>query len=211
MEDDENDDVDDEGNHTGLPRGDLRESAIKKAWLQYRRNDHLLFGSTEEHIDLSNLHPKQVQIFRLWQIYLDKIDPLLKVTHRPTLQARIIDAAGDVAQMSPTLEVLMFSIYSVSITSLPEEECQTLFGSPRDDLLTNYQSACQQALLNCGVLRSDDRDCLTALYLYLVSLSTVDLSHYLLTVLDLRQTLYRSPFFILNARRCYPYRKTHGD
>lgn len=33
-----------------------------------------------------------------------------------------------------------------------------------------YQFGCQQALSNCGFLRSSDRDCLTALYLYLVIL-----------------------------------------
>lgn len=123
-------------------------------------------------VDISSLHPEQVQIFRLWQIYLENINPLLKVTHTPTLQARIIDAAGDIASISPSLEALMFSIYCVSIHSLAEDECRTLFGSLRKDLLRNYQSGCQQALLRSGFLRSSNRDCLTSLYLYLVSVSS---------------------------------------
>ena len=150
----------------------MREAVIKKVWDQlYESSEHFLFGPRKINVDLSALHPGQVQIFRLWQIYLDNVNPLLKVTHTPTLQALIIDAAGDITNISPTMEALMFGIYCVSILTLVEDECRTLFGSPRDDLLTRYQFACQQALLNCGVLRSSDRDCLTALYLFLVRLS----------------------------------------
>jgi hypothetical protein len=152
---------------------DARDAVIKHAWdimYQSESNDHLLFGSPKTNFHLAALHPEQIQMFRLWQIYLENVNPLLKVTHTPTLQARIIDAARNVENISPTLEALIFSIYCVSVLSLAEDECRTSFGSPRKDLLESYQFACQQALLNCKAWRSDDRDCLTALYLYLVSL-----------------------------------------
>lgn len=145
---------------------------VQNAWNQlYPSNEHLLFGSRKTPIDLSDLHPDQVQIFRLWQVYLENVNPLLKVTHTPTLQGRIIDAASNVASIKPALAALMFGIYCVSILSLSEEDCGAMFGSLREHLLTKYQFGCQQALLNCGFLRSSDRECLTALYLYLVSLS----------------------------------------
>lgn len=130
-----------------------------------------MFGPTKTSVRLSTLHPEQVHIFRLWQIYLQNVDPLLKVTHTPTLQSRILDAAGNVANISPTLEALIFSIYCMSILSLADHECLTLFGSPKKELLAGYQFACQQALLNCRALRGTG-DSLTALYLYLVGLST---------------------------------------
>ena len=136
----------------------------------YGNDDHLLFGPRNTDLDLASIHPKQVHIFRLWQIYQDNINSLLKVSHIPTLQARILDAASDLANNDPPLAALMFSMYCVSILSLVEDECITLFGWPRRELLQRYQFGCQQALLRCGFLRSGDRDCLTALYLYLVSL-----------------------------------------
>ena len=149
----------------------MREVVIKKGWVQlFGDNDHLLFGSPNTNVDLSTLHPEPVQIFRLWQIYLDNVNPLLKVTHTPSLQGRIIEAASNVTGISPTLEALMFSIYCMAILSLVVDDCQAIFGSSKEDLLTRFQFGCQQALLNCGFLRSSDRDCLTALYLYLVSL-----------------------------------------
>ena len=152
----------------------MRETAVKQAWGKSAENDdHLLFGSRRAPIDLSTLHPDPVQIFRLWQIYLDNVNPLLKVTHTPSLQARIIEAVGSLTCVNSNLEALMFSIYCTSVQSLTVEDCLAMFGSSKEDLLMRYQFGCQQALLNCGFLRnSSDRDCLTALYLYLVSLVT---------------------------------------
>ncbi|EPS34263.1 hypothetical protein PDE_09227 [Penicillium oxalicum 114-2] len=165
----------DDENDTGFlhDNDDLRHAVIKKAWnhmFQGQGNDHLLFGPPIGTIDLSASHPSQAHIFRLWQIYLDNVNPLLKVTHTPTLQSRIIDAVSDIANISPTLEALMFSIYCVSLMSLSGEQCRAMFGAARKELLASYQFACQQALRRCGVLRSSDRECLTALYLYLVSI-----------------------------------------
>lgn len=149
----------------------MREAVVKEAWSQsYRSSEHLLFGSLKTAEDLSTLHPEQIQIFRLWQIYLENVNPLLKVTHIPSLQGRIIDAASNVAGIEPNLAALMFSIYCVAILSLTEEECRTILGLSREDLLARYQSGCQRALWSCGFLRTNERECLTALYLYLVSL-----------------------------------------
>lgn len=139
---DPNDDDDDDDSNSS--HDDVREAVIKNVWDQlYESNDHLLFGSPKTNIDFSILHPEQVQIFRLWQIYLENVNPLLKVTHAPTLQARIIDAASDVANINPTLKALMFSIYCVSVLSLAEDECRTVFGSSKEDLLTSYRLGCQ--------------------------------------------------------------------
>ncbi|PWY96221.1 fungal-specific transcription factor domain protein [Aspergillus sclerotioniger CBS 115572] len=167
-ESDDGSDDDYDGNHS---HDTVHEAVVKKTWDQvYDDNDqNLLFGSCKTNVDLSTLHPDQVQIFKLWLIYLENVDPLLKVTHTPTLQMRIIDAVGNIGHISPTLEALMFGIYSVAIMSLPEDECPTLLGAPKRELLKGYQFGCQQALLKCDVLRSGDRDCLTALLLYLIS------------------------------------------
>ncbi|CAI7623232.1 unnamed protein product [Penicillium glandicola] len=148
-EDRENDGEDDETDSGFLhDNDDMRHAVIKKAWdhtFQSQSNDQLLFGSPVGNVDLSGSHPTQVQIFRMWQIYLDNVNPLLKVTHTTNLQARITDAASDMANIEPTLEALMFIIYC-------------------------YRFSCQQALRSCCILRSGDRECLTALYLYLVSI-----------------------------------------
>ncbi|MCJ1356057.1 MAG: hypothetical protein MMC33_006051, partial [Icmadophila ericetorum] len=111
---------------------DVREVVVKKAWDQlYENDDHLLFGSRKTAVDISSLHPEPVQIFRLWQLYLENVNPLLKVTHSPSLQGRIIEAASNVLNIKPTLEALMFSIYCMSILSLTVDDCRAIFGSSK--------------------------------------------------------------------------------
>jgi hypothetical protein len=148
------------------------ERVIRKAWDSFS-DDHILFGWRRSVVELSTLHPPPAHIFRLWQIYLDNVNPLLKVTHTPTLQGRIVEAVGggDLKNVKPALEALMFSIYCMATLSLSADECEGFFGASREELLTRYQFGCQQALLNSGFLRTVDRDCLTAFFLHLVSIT----------------------------------------
>ncbi|CAO2648468.1 Nn.00g077350.m01.CDS01 [Neocucurbitaria sp. VM-36] len=150
---------------------EVQPIVFKKAWDEAIENDdHLLFGWPQTAVAMYTLHPQPVQVFQLWQLYLDNVNPLLKVTHTPSLQGRIIEAAGNVLNIKPELEALMFSIYCSAISSLSADDCHAMFGSPKPDLLAGYQLGCQQALLNARFLRCTSRDCLTALYLYLVSI-----------------------------------------
>ena len=48
------------------------------------------------------------------------------------------------------------------------EECESIFKMSKNELTTRYHFGCQQALLNSNFLRTGSRDCLTALFLYLV-------------------------------------------
>jgi hypothetical protein len=143
-----------------------------KTWNQeYLDDDLLLFGSRQTNMNLKDLHPEPGHTFQLWQLFLDNINPLLRVVHVPTMQRRVIDAVSNIKSMTPITEALMFSIYSIATMSLGADECQVMFGSAKQDLLTKYQVGCRQALVNCGFLRCNDRDCLTALFLYLVRFS----------------------------------------
>ncbi|CRG86132.1 Outward-rectifier potassium channel TOK1 [Talaromyces islandicus] len=150
---------------------DLQENAVRKTWGQlFENDDHLLFGSHKTPAtETSALHPEPVQIFRLWQIFLENVNPLLKVVHTPSVQGCIIEAMSNISGIKPALEALMFAIYCMSVLSISVEDCQNMFGSSKGDTLEKYQLGCRQALSKCGFLRCNDRDCLTALYLYLIS------------------------------------------
>lgn len=161
----------DDGEDSEDDADNLQYTAVRKTWDQvHAYSDPMFFGSQNADLDLSPLHPSSIQIIRLFQIYLDNVNPLLKVTHMPTVQGRIIEAAANPVNIDRDLEALMFSFYCMAVTSLTDQECVNMFGSPRKDLLTGYQFACQQALAKCEFLRTSSRDCLTAMFLYLVSL-----------------------------------------
>ncbi|KAH8664705.1 hypothetical protein BX600DRAFT_381388 [Xylariales sp. PMI_506] len=150
---------------------EVRAENVRSAWdhLCEGSGDQLLLGTPGSTVDLSTLHPEPVHIFRLWQTYLDNVNPLLKVTHTPSLQPRIIEAASDVRNINANLEALMFSIYAMAIRSLGDEDCQLMFATSKKDLLTRFQFGCKEALSNALFLRTDSLECLTALYIYLIS------------------------------------------
>ncbi|KAJ0115294.1 colonial-22 [Diaporthe amygdali] len=101
-------------------------------------------GSTSS---VTNLHPSGVQIFQLWQIYLENVNPLLKVTHTPTIQGSLIEAAANPSKIAKPLEALMFSIYFIAVVSMTDDE---------------------QALINAGFMRSPDLVVLQAYVMYLL-------------------------------------------
>lgn len=132
-------------------------------------NDYIMFGAGMQPQSITLLHPDPVHIFRLWHIYMDNVNPLLKITHSPTLQQRIIEASSNLGNVSPELEALMFGIYAAAILSMTDEECFPIFGEEREALATRYRNGCQQALINARFLRTSDLQVLAAFLLYLVS------------------------------------------
>ncbi|KAJ5935009.1 hypothetical protein N7466_004556 [Penicillium verhagenii] len=123
-------------------------------------------GSTSR---ITHLHPSAIQIFQLWQVYLNNVNPLLKISHVPTLQNEIIEASANLANVSKPLEALMFSIYLISITSMSKEEVQAAFGYSKNTLLVRYHKASQQALINATFMRSTELVTLQAFFIYLLS------------------------------------------
>ncbi|KAK4556175.1 hypothetical protein LTR86_006872 [Recurvomyces mirabilis] len=149
--------------------------------------------ASASHLDMTGLHPAPGQIFQLWQVYLDNVDPLLKVTHTPTMQSRIINAMTNLTAANSIMHAMLFAIYCVAVTSLSNEDCVLRCGSPKKELLAAYQLACQQAIWRCHFMRTNDRDTLTAVLLYLISIkSDVDrrsLSAFLGSVVRIAQRI----------------------
>jgi hypothetical protein len=123
-------------------------------------------------INLIDMHPTAMQIMQLWQVYLNNVDPLLKLTHTPTLQKRLIEASGKISSgmsIDADIEALLFSIYFISVNSLTEAETLASFGIAKSSLQARYHVASQQALLNVNLMRTLDMTVLQAYVLHLVS------------------------------------------
>jgi Fungal specific transcription factor domain len=118
--------------------------------------------------DLRDLHPSTVHIFRLWQKFLDSVNPLIKIFHAPTVQQQVLDATADLDNVPKEMEALMFGIYSMAIASFAEYECLPIFGEPKATLLKRYQSGARLACQRAGLLRSSDLTTLQGYVLYLV-------------------------------------------
>ena len=130
----------------------------------------LLFGLLPSTTDLSNLHPQPIHIFKLWQTFLDNVNPLTNIIHAPTMQHSILEAAGDVKHVPRGFEALMFAIYAFAVTSLSPGDCESMFEEPKLSLLAKYRLGTQKALIRAEFLRSSDLVILQAFVLYLVGL-----------------------------------------
>lgn len=135
----------------------------------FSNNGGFPFTVGGQYESLTDEHPTAIQIFQLWQIYLDNINPVLKLTHTPTLQVRIIEASASLDKVSRSLEALLFTIYLMAITSMSEEEVLAMFNEKRAILLSKYQQAAQQALVNAEFMRTPDLTLLQAYLLYCVN------------------------------------------
>lgn len=136
-----------------------------------RSYQRFIFGMTTvpEASGLRHLHPPEARIFSLWQIYLENVDPLLKLLHVPTTQRQVLRASSHLDNIPPPVEALMFAIYYAAVTSL---QCsgvtQTLLQQEKPDLLEQYRIGFEQSLANANFMTAPDVATLQALTLYLI-------------------------------------------
>ncbi|AEO64823.1 uncharacterized protein THITE_47736 [Thermothielavioides terrestris NRRL 8126] len=135
-----------------------------------------LFQSRASLPDVRQLHPEPIHIFKLWHIFIDKVNPLTKIVHVPTLQQRILDVIFDLSAIQQPLQAMMFAIYTLTITTLSAEECDKLFGETRSVLLQRYKTATLQSLMAADLFVTRDLEVLQALTLFLLADPLSDLT-----------------------------------
>jgi hypothetical protein len=129
----------------------------------------LLFGFSDPNISLRALHPQPAQISKLWQSFLDNINPLAKIIHAPTVQLKFVEAAGNLDNVPKSTNALMFAIYFSAVASMTETGCQVMLGESQSTLLRRYHAGAQKALVAAKFLRASDLAVLQALLIFLVS------------------------------------------
>jgi len=137
---------------------------------------NLLFSTLRSTASLRSLHPQPVQIFKLWQTYLDNVNPLVKVFHTPTVQQILLEASGNLDDIPKNVEALLFSIYCVALASLGDMECNAIMGEPKSVVEQRFRSGVQHALINANFLKTSDIMILQAFVLFLVGLFCSHLS-----------------------------------
>ncbi|KAK1969882.1 fungal-specific transcription factor domain-containing protein [Colletotrichum sublineola] len=134
----------------------------------YDNQDGFPFVVGSRNASVMHLHPSPIQIFQLWQIYINNVNPLLKITHVPTVQGLIIEASANLDKIPKNVESLMFAIYLMAVTSLEDVEVAKMFNEPKPTVLSRFHTGLQQALVNAGFMRTSDTMVLQAYMLYLI-------------------------------------------
>ncbi|KAH6657064.1 fungal-specific transcription factor domain-containing protein, partial [Truncatella angustata] len=138
--------------------------------------DHHAFvlGYRSADVDLRKLHPLPSQIPFIWQVYVENVDPVVKILHIPTMNPIIRKIRSDMDSLSPGMEALMFSIYYAAITSLEDDEVKTNFGAEKSHLIKQFRYGTEQALAKANFLNTSDLIVIQAFALFLVLVRRYD-------------------------------------
>jgi hypothetical protein len=112
--------------------------------------------------------PLPFQILRLWQVFLERINPLTKIIHTPTTEQLIISAMTNHSSISYKSRALLFAIYLVSVISLSDDETSATLSLSKDEAIQRFTKGLKTALNKINFLRNYDMIVLQTLVLYLV-------------------------------------------
>ncbi|KAF0641844.1 hypothetical protein FPSE5266_07085 [Fusarium pseudograminearum] len=133
-------------------------------------NIDLLIPSDASNRSIEDHQPDPVHIFRLWQLFVDRVNPLTKIIHVPSVQPFALEMATDVNKIPLNYQALLFAIFTMATVSLSETECLQMLGITRDQALRRYTIGTKLALTKFNFLKNYDMVALQALLLYLLSL-----------------------------------------
>lgn len=119
-------------------------------------------------IELEDVAPSPVQVFRLWQVFLERINPVTKLIHVPSLQPLVIEAAANHRNVANNTQCLLFAIYLVCTVSLSDAECRQMLDTSKEDALKTFTAGLKSALTRVNFMKHYDMVTLQALVLYLV-------------------------------------------
>ncbi|KAJ5465525.1 hypothetical protein N7530_009312 [Penicillium desertorum] len=140
-------------------------------------DDHAILSTSATKKVLTELHPSPLNIFKLWQAFLENVNPLTKIIHAPTVQQQILDAMSDLLKVSREIEALMFAIYCIALVSLQAEDVEESFGESKKALLSKCRRGAQLAFKNASLLRTSSSVVLQAFMLYLLCMRSFSDPH----------------------------------
>lgn len=142
-----------------------------------RQNHKELSSSITNYLDserdnLNNDHLAALQMrSKLCQVYLDRVDPVFKILHRPSLREFMVEGKPylDYELQHEAPMALASAVCYVASCSLDNYECRLLFGKDKDVIVAKYQRQTEEALAGVDVVTTNDLSVLQAYILVLVS------------------------------------------
>ncbi|KAK3074291.1 hypothetical protein LTR53_003402 [Teratosphaeriaceae sp. CCFEE 6253] len=129
-----------------------------------------VFGFSSQNVDMLALHPLPGQIAAYWDIFKDRVDPLVKVLHIPTIEPTVLSAASHLSNLSRGFEALLFAIYYGAVTALSTQDCLTRFNEDKQILLSRYRFAFEQSLARANFLTTEEIVVLQSFVIFLICL-----------------------------------------
>ena len=118
-------------------------------------------------------HPPPKAVHKLCELYLDNVDRVSKILHRPSLQSYMQEGQQYLHYhpRDPALEALSFAVYCAAVNTTTEDYCKIHLGTDKKTLIDRFRLAAEVSLSNADFLNSADLTVLQAFVIYIVSLS----------------------------------------
>ncbi|KAE8549272.1 hypothetical protein EYB25_007792 [Talaromyces marneffei] len=176
--DDDDDDNEDDDHDDGDVEDERTHVYSPFMGLSLGRSGHTLPHSL-------SIRPSPAVTTALCGIYLDHVDRIIKVLHRPSLKRHFLEGVPyPVSKSSREAEnALDAAVFYAAVASMTDSQCYNLFQCSRNEVLPEYQSACEMALERADLMRTTDMTVLQAFVLYLVATRVHDKSRAVWTLL----------------------------
>ena len=115
------------------------------------------------------IHPSPDHALKLWQIFKDNVNPVIKILHIPSVQSKLRNATQSPEKVDKHFETLMFAVYAVAIESLSDDECQEEFRDEKTALFARFLFGVRQGLMNNRFLGTSEMMVLQAFTLYVMA------------------------------------------
>jgi hypothetical protein len=106
---------------------------------------------------------------KLCQVYLQNVDPIMKILHRPTLTRWMMYDSSPNPNPNKSVRALEFAVCYAAAMTMTDAQCQEAFQKSKANVSTVYRKLCEDAIEMAGLVTTRDMTVLQAFVLYLVS------------------------------------------
>lgn len=126
-------------------------------------------GRTERTELSSSRGPSSQEKSRLWTHYLSHVHPLTKLFFDWDKEPLLRKAADGQQALSKSEDAFSSAVYFITLVCISNEECETVMdSSSKIQLLDDFQSTVETALIAAGLIATSDLAVLQAFLLYFV-------------------------------------------
>lgn len=128
----------------------------------------LVLGPDTPTVDVMSFWPEPGHVWSLCDIFFQRVNPMTKIIHKPTLEKYVPEAASQPLALRSNLRALFFAIFAMAVVSLDADECMKRLGYDREQALRNFSNGARVTFVRMSFLSTCDFTTLQAFSLYLV-------------------------------------------
>ncbi|KAI1418136.1 fungal-specific transcription factor domain-containing protein [Hypoxylon sp. FL1857] len=150
--------------------GDDSTHKLTPSFLANSSYGSFLFPQAVPQMQIATVQPNLGQMRQLWGIYVQNVDPLVRILHKPSINQIINDMSLD--EHGPGLETmaLLLAICYSAVSSLPPSQARLDLSCDTNSYVTSSRMAAEKALTDAQLLQTNDLRVLQAFVIFLTCL-----------------------------------------